>query len=304
MQRRTFIKHSSVFAMAVYTTGKSGILSSNSQSQSPTTTDILGPFYRPGAPFRKNLNATDFTGNILRLNGKVFQADGKRPMRDCLIEVWQCMADGKYDNLSDDFKYRASQKTSSNGGYEFITTIPIPYPVDEKATAMRPAHIHMRISAEDQQDLVTQIYLRGDPYLASDPSTSSPLTASRILDVVKKDETQFDIRFDVTLQKEFLADAAVFTKLCGVYKMDDGSMMEFYKDGDLLFYRTNSQILGALEYKGNNTFAGGVNDTEAAFELLTEGGVKVKFHFLRRRQIRLTGNKIFAYVNHENHLTN
>lgn len=72
-------------------------------------------------------------------------------------------------------------------------------------------------------------------------------------------------------------------------------MMEFYRDGDLLFYKTNNQIWGGLSYAGNNTFSGGVDDTEAKFELLPQGKARVQFRFIRRRKLELEGTKILAY---------
>ncbi|QHT65804.1 hypothetical protein GXP67_03550 [Rhodocytophaga rosea] len=77
--------------------------------------------------------------------------------------------------------------------------------------------------------------------------------------------------------------------------MNDGSMMEFYKEGNLLFYKTNNQIWGGLAYSGNNTFIGGVNDTEAIFELLPQGKANLRFRFSRRRELKLEGSKIYSY---------
>ena len=71
--------------------------------------------------------------------------------------------------------------------------------------------------------------------------------------------------------------------------------MEFYREGDLLFYKTNNQIWGGLSYAGNNTFTGGVNDTEAKFELLPLGKANVQFRFIRRRKTELEGTKVLVY---------
>jgi hypothetical protein len=79
--------------------------------------------------------------------------------------------------------------------------------------------------------------------------------------------------------------------------MNDKSMMEFYKEGDFLFYKTNNQIWGGLSYRGNNTFKGGVNDTEAKFEVLTRREAKVQFRFSRRKETKLEGTKILNYEN-------
>jgi hypothetical protein len=45
----------------------------------PATTDILGPFYRPYAAVRININPPVFTGEPLYLSGTVFKVDMKTP---------------------------------------------------------------------------------------------------------------------------------------------------------------------------------------------------------------------------------
>ena len=185
MQRRKFIKDSGIVAISIGVFGSIRWNEGRFTGDTTTTTDILGPFYRPGAPLRKNLNPPDFNGEVLHLSGTIFKEDGKTPMNNCLVEIWQCKQDQLYDNVSDDFLYRASQTTEGNGKYNFITAIPIPYPNDENPNVFRPAHIHMRLSARGQQDLITQIYLQNDPYLETDPSTRSALSMNRILTVKK-----------------------------------------------------------------------------------------------------------------------
>lgn len=295
MQRRKFIKDTSAVALGIGVFGNITWTEKGFVGDTPTTTDILGPLYRPGAPLRKNLNPKDFKGEVLHLSGTIFKEDGKTPMPDCLIEVWQCQSDGLYDNVSDEYVYRGSQKVSANGKYHFITTKPVAYPVEEGSPFFRPAHIHMRISAIGQQDLITQIYFTGDPYLDSDPSTKSALSVNRILSLQRTGDNQSEIKFDIVLKKEYLPDDAVFHKIAGVYKMNNNSMMEFYRDGDFLFYKMNHQIWGSLHYIGNNTFSGGVNDTDAKFELQPGGKVKLQFRFIRRRKLELEGTKVFAY---------
>lgn len=219
----------------------------------------------------------------------------KHPCLTALIEVWQCQADGRYDNVSDEYVYRGSQKVTANGNYHFLTTKPIPYPVEENSPLFRPGHIHLRISAIGEQDLITQIYFAGDPYLDGDPSTRSALSFNRILATRKINNNESKIRFDVVLKKEYLPDDAVFGKVSGIYKMSNNSMMEFYRDGDFLLYKMNSQIWGSLSYAGNNTFICGVNDTEARFKLLPQGKAKVQFQFIRRRKLELEGTKVLLY---------
>lgn len=296
MLRKEFLKQTGLFAIGIGAFGKLKWDNNQFLADTPTTTDILGPFYRPNAPFRTNLNPANFNGHILHLSGTIYKKDGITPINNCLMEIWQCKEDGFYDNVSDDFLYRASQRVRSSGKYNFITTPPIPYPTEVGGTIFRPAHIHMRISVEGQQDLITQIYLNGDPYLETDPSTKSELCINRILPLKKKKDNESEIKFDIILRKEYVPDSAIFHKVCGVYQMSDKTMMEFYRDGDLLFYKINNQIWGGLSYIGNNSFEGGVNDTEANFELLPQGRAKVKFRFSRRREIKIEGIKALDYA--------
>lgn len=212
-----------------------------------------------------------------------------------MVEIWQCDPDALYDNNSEDFLYRASQKTGADGKYYFITAVPIPYPNEENSKDYRPAHIHMRISGKGQQDLITQVYFSGDPYLQTDPSSRSPLAINRILKLKKVKSNESEVEFDIILKKEFLPDPGVFRKISGIYKMNDLSLMEFYQDGDLLFWKWNGQIRGGLSYKGNNSFEGGISDIEARFELLPKGDAKLVFLLSRRRMIKLEGKKVLTY---------
>ncbi|MBC7887463.1 MAG: hypothetical protein H7Z13_06200 [Ferruginibacter sp.] len=295
MERRNFIKQTSVIALGMGVFGNISWQTDKYIGDSITATDILGPFYRPGAPFRSNMNPDNFSGHKLYLSGIIFNQDGKTPLKNCLIEVWQCQGDGYYDNISEAYAYRAIQKTGKDGRYQFITVLPVPEPVDEKALIFRPAHIHMRLSAKGQQDLITQIYFEGDPYLESDPSTKSGLAINRTLPVQRIDDQKSEIKFDIILNKEYLPEDMVFNRLAGIYKMSDGSLMEFYRSGDLLFYKTNGQIWGGLSYNGDNTFGSKELNTEARFELQEKSGVTVWFRFSRRKETKITGAKILDY---------
>ncbi|HEX2629991.1 MAG TPA: hypothetical protein VHM26_13290 [Chitinophagaceae bacterium] len=297
MQRRKFIANTGVVIIGMGVFGNINPSRQGFIGDTFTTTDILGPFYRPDAPLRKNINPKDFTGEILNLSGTIYKEDGKTPMPNCFIEIWQCKSDGYYDNLSDEYSYRGSQKVSADGKYHFTTTKPVPEPTDETLTIFRPAHIHLRISAIGQQDLITQIYFTNDPYLDSDPSTKSELTVNRILSLTKTKPNESELKFDIVLKKQFVPEDELFHKVSGVYKMSDRSQMEFYRNGDLLFYKTNNQIWGALSYAGNNTFIGGTNDTEAKFELSESNKANVQFRFIRRRKTEIEGTKIISYTN-------
>lgn len=84
----------------------------------PTTTDILGPFYRPGAQARTNLNPPGFTSEVLHFSGTIFREDGKTPMRNCFIEIWQCQPDGLFlpiGNAKLQFRFERRRKFNLEG---------------------------------------------------------------------------------------------------------------------------------------------------------------------------------------------
>ena len=195
-------------------------------------------------------------------------------MNNALVEIWHCDENGVYDNTSDDYVYRAAWKTMKDGQYSFKTILPVAYNVN--ATIKRPAHIHMRISGTDHQDLITQVYFKGDPEIEKDTSASDPASMHRILEMKYNNKKEKIIKFDIVLRQEYPLDAAAFKKVSGLYEMNDKSMVEFYRQEDQLFMKVNGQIMEALDYKGNNNFEGGLGVYKVNFELLAGNQVKVR----------------------------
>ncbi len=211
------------------------------------------------------------------------------------MKIWHCNENGVYDNTSDDYVYRAAWKTGADGQYHFRTIHPVPYKVNAGQT--RPAHIHMRISGTRDQDLVTQIYFKGDKYIAGDLSSSDPRSLKRILETSKNSQNEMTVKFDIVLRKEYMLDDTSYKKIAGLYEMNDKSMAEFYKEGDQLFAKVNGQIIEAMDYKGNNSFEGGLGQTKVQFELLNEGAVKAKVSYIDddRKTINIEGTRILKY---------
>jgi len=292
MKRRKFIQDSAMLALTVGVFGKIQWDGEKYVGTDPTTTDILGPFYRPGAPFKTDLVQAGTRGQILHFNGTVFGKDGKA-LKNALVEIWHCNETGEYDNISDNYIYRSSFKTNGDGKYNFRTIYPVPYAVN--ATMTRPAHIHMRISANGVQDLVTQVYFKGDKHIAEDISAKDKSALNRILDMTKNAKNERVVKFDVYLKEEYVLEAAAFKKIEGLYEMSDKSLIEFYKDGDQLFAKINGQIMEAMDYKGDNSFAGGIDYVKAKFELLSGGGAKVKVTITEDKPIEITGTKLLKY---------
>ena len=277
MHRRTFIKNSTLTVISVSAFGALSWNGKNFEGDTPTTTDILGPFYRPGAPLRTNLRLAGSKGIQIVLKGKIFRDDGKTPINAAFVEIWHCNENELYDNTSDDYNYRGGQRTKADGGYEFKSILPVPYkavPTDE--SSWRPAHIHMRVSVPNEQDLITQIYFKGDKYINTDKWSSAPQAVNRILTVRKNNSGENEIIFDVVMSKEIPLDKKVYQKITGLYDVGDDNFIEFTQNDDLLFMKQNGMLLASLKYIGNNTFQGGIGFPKATFALEKDGSVKVE----------------------------
>ena len=81
MQRRKFVTDSGVLAIGIGIFGRIQFNGKKFIGDTPTTTDILGPFYRPGAPLRVNINPPGFSGEPLHLSGTVLKEDQKTPFK-------------------------------------------------------------------------------------------------------------------------------------------------------------------------------------------------------------------------------
>src|SRR5688572_19260338 len=141
MKRRKFIRETGMVAIGVSALGNVTWSKDRFTGDTTTTTDILGPFYRPNAPLRSNINPPDYSGQVFHISGTVFKEDGQTPFNNALVEIWQCDGNKLYDNVSDEFRYRGSQRTGADGKYHFTGMHPIPYLAGESTEIWRPAHI-------------------------------------------------------------------------------------------------------------------------------------------------------------------
>ena len=218
MQRRTFLKNTALFAVSVSATGFIRFNGTNYEGDCETTTDILGPFYRPNAPLRADMRIAGDIGQKVVLSGQIKHKDCTTPLKNACVELWHCDAKGVYDNASPDFKYRAKTYCDDKGNYRFESILPVPYDVGDGT--IRPAHFHMMITAEGYQALITQLYFSGDKHIATDTWASSPTAKKRILDIKDGTGGVKDVSFDVTMLEKIPADAAVIDRLAGAYFSD------------------------------------------------------------------------------------
>ena len=276
MQRRTFIRDAALGAVAVTASGFIRFDGTRYVGDCETTTDILGPFYRPDSPIRTNLVIPNDPGTKLLLSGKVKHDDCTTPFKNVKVEIWHCSSKGEYDNSTDEFRYRGTTFTDDQGNYHFNTILPVPYGIG--SGTYRPAHYHLMITGEGYQPLVTQLYFTGDPHLSEDPSSASPTAKRRILSVESlKDKTK-KVSFDISLSKKLAAEASGIDKLQGIYSFENSDRkIEFFRNGNELWVK--NEVYGMnLEYIGDNSFKSPLGEYGEVykFELQPDGKVKLK----------------------------
>ncbi|MSR53038.1 MAG: intradiol ring-cleavage dioxygenase [Gemmataceae bacterium] len=139
-------------------------------TRTPAQTE--GPFYPDKLPLDTdndlliiNDGITPGVGEITHLTGKILDAKGN-PVRNALVEIWQCDAKGVYlhtgdsaqkqNKLDKNFQGFGRFLTGSTGEYYFRTIKPVPYSV-------RTPHIHVKVKRAGKELLCTQFYIKGHP---------------------------------------------------------------------------------------------------------------------------------------------
>ena len=166
--RRVFLKAVG-FGVAAFTTP--GLFAEElARIRTPRQTE--GPFYPDRLPLDTdndllivNDNITPAVGEVTHLSGKILDARGN-PLRNALVEIWQCDAKGVYLHTDDSGPKKDQQDknfqgfgrflTGSSGEYYFRTIKPVPYPG-------RTPHIHFKIKKAGKELLTTQCYVKGEP---------------------------------------------------------------------------------------------------------------------------------------------
>lgn len=154
-------------------------------------------------------------GEKIVVTGRVTDEDGK-PVRNSLVEVWQCNAAGRYFHKRDQHNAPLDPNffgfgkflTDDEGRYRFVTIKPGPYPWANHSKAWRPAHIHFSLFGNVlAQRLVTQMYFPSDPLFPFDPIFNSVTDAAardRLISRFSLDETVGDEMlgyvFDIVLR--------------------------------------------------------------------------------------------------------
>ncbi len=154
-------------------------------------------------------------GERIIVHGQVIDQGG-RPIPNCLIEIWQANAGGRYRHVNDGYLAPLDPAfggggrclTDETGAYFFRTIRPGPYPWPNRGSEWRPAHIHLSLFGSGlAQRLITQLYFEGDPLIPLCPivnAVAGPSVVERMvahLDMVN--QRPFDAlvyRFDIVLR--------------------------------------------------------------------------------------------------------
>ncbi|OBG28560.1 dioxygenase [Mycobacterium sp. 852002-51057_SCH5723018] len=167
--------------------GLSMLLDKINDHGGPSATDsaLLGPFFVEGRPRAEN--GADISGGVvgtpLFVSGRVVDEQGL-PITGAHVDTWHSDGEGFYDvqlteKLHDQLAMRALLTTDENGRFWYRSVTPRYYPAPTDGpggeilraagrSIMRPQHVHFWMHANGYQPLITQVFLRDDPYIDCD----------------------------------------------------------------------------------------------------------------------------------------
>ncbi len=139
------------------------VLAQETRRLTPSQTE--GPFYPVELPADSDFDlltqgSTRYTkGQAAWLEGTVTDRTG-RPVRDAVVEIWQCDQQGHYHHPGDRgadpaFQGFGRASVDSAGEYRFRTIRPALY-------SGRTPHIHVKVKLGKRELLTTQMYVAGD----------------------------------------------------------------------------------------------------------------------------------------------
>jgi len=173
--------------------------SAERQVVKPTPAEVLGPFFRKGAPNVSDLHKPGDPGFPLRVEGKVLNTRGEK-VPGAEVQVWHADHAGLYDVQG--YRYRAKIAVGESSGYVLNTIMPGHYPD-------RPAqHIHYLITAPGHRTLITQAYFATDPFFEGNVDKNygkSQIVGNRDLvrtvKLFEQGAIHAEINFDIIMEK-------------------------------------------------------------------------------------------------------
>jgi protocatechuate 3,4-dioxygenase beta subunit len=161
--RRTFIKHSSLFAIAVpafelATLGFTGC------QQAPSLAGSVSE-QMANVPWKATIVSSAEPGEPLIVSGTIYAPDGLTPLEGINLFVYQTDATGVYKTSGGDnrgTRIHGLVRSNKEGRYEFRTIKPGSYP-----NSRNPAHIHAYVSGPDYPEYWIDEYLfEDDPFIS------------------------------------------------------------------------------------------------------------------------------------------
>jgi len=160
------------------------LLNNGNGGQTETTANLLGPFWRAGAPAMHNGDSivrSPTPGAPLFVNAWVRDRQG-RVVEDAEVDVWHSSAEGFYENQDPaqaEMNLRGRFSTDAHGHIAFRSVKPAGYPIPLSGPVgallraqgrhnMRPAHIHFMIHKPGFKIQFSQVYSSDDPHLETD----------------------------------------------------------------------------------------------------------------------------------------
>ena len=142
-----------------------------------TTWQTVGPFFRIGMErlFQNDIAGEGVQGDRVAIEGRVLDGDGI-PIPDCIIEIWQANAAGKYAHPADAQDKPLEQgflgfgriPTDDAGAFRFTTIKPGPVP--GPAGKEQAPHLVVGVMMRGLlRGLVTRAYFPDEPLLGADP---------------------------------------------------------------------------------------------------------------------------------------
>lgn len=177
---------------------------------------IEGPYYVPNAPEQQSPATIEMreneSGEPFIFTGQLRSTDGT-PLAGGKIELWHADAEGFYSQFAPnipEWNLRGTFVADADGRFEITTVQPAPYMIPTDGAcgqliaaagwhAWRPAHFHLKASAEGHQLLTAQLYFPGDPHNEDDIATA--VKPELMLDVQESDG-QRRAEYDIVLDPE------------------------------------------------------------------------------------------------------
>ena len=237
---------------------------------------VLGPAYRPGAPFRSALCDKAEPGTPLKLAGRVVAQDSCKPLAGAVLDVWQVNDPGEYDMDSGQFRMRGRLKAAGDGKYEIATIVPGYY-------GRRAKHIHFLVTCAGHEPRITQCYFAGDERVAQDGLVKPSL----VIELRAQGKGRRG-SFDIGLEPERPADDAAvkqYPDYAGKYELVPGAVfLTFAVEGRHLRWNLSAPetpgdpLTGIMLPRSANRFVCSEYDLTVAFVRDEHGKVT---HFLQ-----------------------